>query len=117
MRKALQQTYYFKDVFVFSPSDGNPLQISKRQYYDSEEIIKEKGTYIPSEDNPNGEDNFKVRRFLMENCFIELSASSQLHEGKATKMIRIFTERMDYKLEKIAEELNLPLPQWHLRKD
>lgn len=117
MRKALQQTYYFQNVFAFVPGDGNPLQISRRQYNDAEEIIKEKGKYIPSEDNPKGEDHFKERRFLIKDCFIELSALSELYEGKNTKIMRIFTEEMEYKLEKIAEALNLPLLPWRLRKD
>ena len=118
MKKAVQQTYYFRNAFGFVPSDGNPLEISRRQYNDAEKMLKEEGDYIPSEANPNGEDYFEERRFLMENCFIELNASSQFHQGKNTSIIRIFTkDENQYHLKRIAEELNLPLPQWHLRKD
>ena len=118
MNLALQQTYYFEDGFRFIPQDGFPLRITGKQYYGAVKSLREQGCYIPSEDNPDGKDNFKEREFLMENCFVRLNASSQLHEGRETKVIRIFTGMNDrYPLEKITEELGLSLPQWSLRND
>ncbi len=118
MNKALQQTYYFQDGYLHAPSDGFPVKISERQYKEAVRALKEDGCYIPTDDNPSGEDVFKEREFLMENCDVKLNASSQLHNGKNTKVIRTFAKENDrYSLERLAENLNLPLPQWGLRND
>ncbi len=117
MGKALQQTYYWENKFSSIPSDGFPLRITKKQYFEAVRILEDKGVYIPSEDNLKGEDNFKERKFLIEDCFVELNALNELQEGKNTKIIKCFVGGGNhYSLEGLSEKLNLPLPQWHLRK-
>jgi len=79
-------------------------------------ILEQEGIYIPSRENPNGENDYKERRFSLESCCIELNALSQLHEGGNTRTIKCFTGREEYfNLDRLAEKLELPLPQWHIR--
>jgi len=109
MKEPPQQTYFYNDGYNDRPSDGNPLKITQQQYYRAVRLLENGGFYLSMQSNPNG-DNFKEREFLFEDCLIRLNRMSQLREGRDTKEIRVFSEQ-NYYLEKLAESLDLPLPQ------
>jgi len=111
MNSIYQQTYYWEDGFRFIPQDGRPLKISGKQYFDAVRFLEEKASYIPTKENPAGTDHFEEREFLLGDCLARLNAYSELHEGKNTKIIRVFSQN-SYSLERLAEGANLPLPQW-----
>ncbi len=116
MEKAIQQTYYLQDEFVSIPFDEFPIRITRQEYYGAVDILEQEGKYIPSRENPNGENDYKERKFLLKGCLVELNSLSQLHQGKNTKTIRCFTELSDHtNLERLTETLKLPLLQKSLK--
>ena len=114
MNSAWQQTYYWEDGYRFIPQDGFPLKINEKQYHEAVKILEEQIPYIPTEENLNGQDYFKKREFLFGDCLARLNAVSQLHNGRNTKIIRLYSGSVT-SLDNLSEKLNLPFPQWNLR--
>jgi len=116
LNNAHEQVYFFENQFPNFPEGESPIRITERQYSYAVDDLEQRGMYIPSKENPNG-DSFSVhdRKFLLENSLVELNGFSQIHMGGETQTIRIYSE-MKSNIERCAKGLGLPLPQWHLAK-
>jgi len=112
MERAQQQTYYFDGGFRSVPKDGNPLEISREQFRNAVDILETIGSYVPSRENPEGS-KYNDREFLADDCLARVNPLSQLHEGKNTRVIRLFTKRGYMQdLDLLAEKLGLPFSKY-----